>query len=596
MKKIINATQSIKSYICAILLSTILLAACSGDDNKSGSGQLRFKISQESMINTTRSVIGEVIDREEIILTDGTTLEITLQEDVEQEATTRSEALTPGTYAILGYNAADDAFVGKTVGTVNSLGIFVSDDYKFPTNYTYNFVCVANADAIDEDNKTATVSCNCANRPTISYTETNQTLTANTDKEIAFTMKHTESRLRVKLQGNDFSDVKAYLLSTSDNHPQSAVWNIYKNNFSNYPTDESVASAAITTTDYTFSFPVSSGSNLVSEYKYLLPGTIGGDLLLNLEGKISDVEYNGSIKLKNLGILDRNKSYLVTAAVKINSGSGDILYFDTTVGDEARIKIGRWPTNVSSQNDLAFFKFGSVIGFRFNNDGWLASMSQVVYNPSSYTIGQGNSNDIYRYNGLELPGIPCWVEGDWDAYNSADAWDKFSYCVSGDNYHTIDNIKKGKGDPCKLANLSVAEVKAALAANEVPDNKTWRLPTNAEQKAYVKGTTTATGSTFNSATWAFWSTQLWNGNSEYGYATYPFTGSTLNAQGTQLPAAGFREGTGAADNRTTGNYWTNTPQRKDAGYYLFFENTRTLLNEVRGFARGLAIRCVRQNP
>ena len=71
-------------------------------------------------------------------------------------------------------------------------------------------------------------------------------------------MKHTESRLRVKLQGNDFSDVKAYLLSTSDNHPQSAVWNIYKNNFSNYPTDESVASAAITTTDYTFSFPVSS--------------------------------------------------------------------------------------------------------------------------------------------------------------------------------------------------------------------------------------------------------------------------------------------------------------------------------------------------
>ena len=119
---------------------------------------------------------------------------------------------------------------------------------------------------------------------------------------------------------------------------------------------------------------------MISEYKHFLPGTDATDMVLNLSGKISDVDFNGNIMLRNLGTMERNKSYIVTAAVKINSGSGDIIYFDT-VGEETILKVGKWPTDIATQDNLAYFQFGSIIGLmNMSSNAW--DDNCVVYNRS----------------------------------------------------------------------------------------------------------------------------------------------------------------------------------------------------------------------
>ena len=529
-----------------------------------------------------------------------------LQDDFEDDATSRNAVLSEGTYTISGYHAADDSDVGKTVGTVNSSGVFEGDEKLFVVDNTYNFVCVANGDELLEEDKTFKMSRNATNRPTISNTVMNQSLTTDVNKEIAFEMKHTEARVRVKLTGNGFSDVQAYLLPTSGSHPKSAVWNIYKNDFLSYPTGTSVTNEDITTAEYTFNFNNTSGDNLVSEYKYLLPGTNGSDLILNLEGKISDVAYNGSIKLKNLGVLGRNKTYLVNAAVKINSGSGNILYFKTNDSGERMLMIGTWPDDIATQNDLAFFKFGSVVGFKVIDNASFGNVDKVAYNPSLLSVGKENSDDINRFSvdGVnDLPGIPGWVTEDRQAYINAAEWDKYSYCVSGENYHTVDNIKKGKGDPCKLVGYTETEVRTILNNGNIPDNKQWRLPTKNEQLAFAKASLSASGTTFNNTNYKYWdNTANWNGATNYTYGTFPFIGnSNLNPSGSKLPAAGKTNGWGSYQEiNTAGAFWSSTPSTDEnnlRGLCLFFNKTHTKTDyNSYSPADGCTIRCVPQNP
>ena len=584
-----NTTNHYYIKIISFILFAGIFAGCSNDDNKRGSGQLRFRTSQENMNDVTRSGESEVLHREQIILDNGMILDITLQEDFENTIATRTlDPLSKGEYTILGYDAITDEFIDKTEGEIDGAGVFsAKDEVEFPINRTYNFVCVANVSTLDADNKKATVVRNSALRQTISTTVTNQTLTADEDKEINFLMKHTESRMRVKLKGEGFSNVQAYLLPSSGSHPKSVVWNIYKNDFTTYPTDESVINDDITRADYTFSFNDTSGDDLVSEYKYLLPGTSGADLMLNLVGKISDVDYNGSIKLRNLGVLDRNKSYLVTAAVKINSGSGDILYF-ATVNGQRKLMIGTWPDDIGSHNDLAFFKFGSVIGFR--NSGGKVTTSRIAFDPSRLFVGNDDS---------DYATIPSWDNENFATYNAANDWDKYSYCPSGSNYHTVANIKLGKGDPCKLAGFTENDIISKLNAGDLPDNGLWRLPTKAEQLGYIKGTLTVTGTTFKDSIWNYWNTlSSWSDKENYPYATFPFINSSeVNPLGSRLPAAGRTNSLGWAQNlHAVGSYWSSSPNSETGSRIVTFDATSVISEGYNHPADGCTIRCVPQVP
>ena len=203
-----------------------------------------------------------------------------------------------------------------------------------------------------------------------------------------------------------------------------------------------------------------------------------------------------------------------------------------------------------SHNDLAFFKFGSVIGFR--NSGGKVTTSRIAFDPSRLFVGNDDS---------DYATIPSWDNENFATYNAANDWDKYSYCPSGSNYHTVANIKLGKGDPCKLAGFTENDIISKLNAGDLPDNGLWRLPTKAEQLGYIKGTLTVTGTTFKDSIWNYWNTlSSWSDKENYPYATFPFINSSeVNPLGSRLPAAGRTNSLGWAQNlHAVGSYWSSS--------------------------------------
>lgn len=55
-------------------------------------------------------------------------------------------------------------------------------------------------------------------------------------------------------------------------------------------------------------------------------------------------------------------------------------------------------------------------------------------------------------------------------------WDPDDY-VGYELIHSVEGLKRGVGDRCRLVGIPLNEINAKLAAGELPDNKTWRLPT-----------------------------------------------------------------------------------------------------------------------
>lgn len=51
--------------------------------------------------------------------------------------------------------------------------------------------------------------------------------------------------------------------------------------------------------------------------------------------------------------------------------------------------------------------------------------------------------------------------------------------------HSVEGLKRGVGDVCRLVGIPLNEINAKLAAGELPDNKTWRLPDIYEMAALL---------------------------------------------------------------------------------------------------------------
>jgi hypothetical protein len=51
--------------------------------------------------------------------------------------------------------------------------------------------------------------------------------------------------------------------------------------------------------------------------------------------------------------------------------------------------------------------------------------------------------------------------------------------------HSVEGLKRGVGDVCRLVGIPLNEINAKLAAGELPDNKTWRLPAVYEMAALL---------------------------------------------------------------------------------------------------------------
>ncbi len=233
-------------------------------------------------------------------------------------------------------------------------------------------------------------------------------------------------------------------------------------------------------------------------------------------------------------------------------GYADVLYFK---GD-GTLDVGHWGDGNVTQANLAFFKFGSVVGFTVlsSDDSW--DSGTVQFNPVT-------GNPSY---GSNYEDIPCYAAADWDANLKN---------ISDNSYHNIANVKAGKGDPARLVGMTAAQIQActtdaqlyALEASLKTAGKGgWRTATMEENCVFVSGTTST--SIFPGTDRAYYPNPSTTDNGasfknapNLGRAYFPAcaNGTFVDNGYSPMYAAGFRGTTGiSAAVGVGGYYWSST--------------------------------------
>ena len=226
-----------------------------------------------------------------------------------------------------------------------------------------------------------------------------------------------------------------------------------------------------------------------------------------------------------------------------------------------------------------YFRFGSVIGVYSGANG-------IQMLPATNT----SSFDAATQLPWNLTGVTGTGMTGFDAIGSYKPADIPAKVTPEDVYHTIANVKLGKGDPCRLVGLDLNTLKTRLDANDPTltaadiDNGQWRLPTLTENQNFVNG---ASG---------WWWTAA---SSPFG--TPGVAGGEFPSQGAGgllkfLPAAGGRVSANGAVNGqgTSGFYWSNEPYDVNNGLGLSFSSSLVMADGKPTYYNGYPIRCVKQ--
>jgi hypothetical protein len=301
----------------------------------------------------------------------------------------------------------------------------------------------------------------------------------------------------------------------------------------------------------------------------------------------------------------------ITQKRHLVGGENYVLYF--TGDTRYPMKVGRWDTSLTTEDTaagivklteadrskLAFFKFGSVIGFDLVGtfDG---EVTAIQFNPSKLTVGTNGDIQYYGTGGsvatIQLPAIPAFTQTDWDSGVRK---------ISDATYHNATNIaNNGKGDPCKLAGMDMNQKNDAnYLANY---DSGWRLPTNEENRMFVGLEPDFSYDTYNTESGYY----LISPESEWS-ATNPGTGifpaNTTRGEDPRLPACGFKDTTNTEPTTGThGYYWSSIPYNSVEGstnaFRLHFTNAKNTAGamvtnvepiEWNRSLHGFAARCVR---
>jgi hypothetical protein len=230
-----------------------------------------------------------------------------------------------------------------------------------------------------------------------------------------------------------------------------------------------------------------------------------------------------------------------------------------------------------------YFKFGSVVGI-------YSGAGEVHILPTSYA----NINKDTFEAATDIAWDPTGtVSGDaregWATVpkynNNGTDYSKKLTITSESGYHSIENVKAGKGDPCRLVYLDLEKIKNT-AANELTyadiDNGKWRLPTHAENQSFA-------GREVDGNFTGHWTKQD-------GINGGMFPDTTLGDETTFLPAAGCRDNVdGQVHGQiSTAGYWSSTPNNATTGICFFHSATYISILCLHDFAMGHPVRCVRQ--
>lgn len=311
-------------------------------------------------------------------------------------------------------------------------------------------------------------------------------------------------------------------------------------------------------------------------------GSGDGSIVFSLAANPERNSRNATITVTSPALPAQPVTITITQAEN-PGGSADILYFAA----DGKLQVGKWGA-VVTQASIAFFKFGSVIGFTNNGDSWGAN--RVLFNTTT-----GVSYATYK-------DIPVYTAADFDLGLMN---------VSASNYHTGANVKAGKGDPCKLVGLTGTQIRGMSDAAIEAHNSEWRLPTDVENTQYA-GLVGATANPYSNTTYPYYGTLTGGHQTTAGIASNPAGGwfpigggadasQTMgrfynNAGGSFLPAAGLRIFTNGITSSigSNGAYWSSVPSNRERGSNLSFDNTYVYANFGNDFTYGFNVRCVRK--
>ena len=199
---------------------------------------------------------------------------------------------------------------------------------------------------------------------------------------------------------------------------------------------------------------------------------------------INNNKYTGPFNITYHKPLEAGKSYELLVHFRWARGgySDRITWESPSVTYPAgRYIITRDPTDAG-----LYFKFGSVVGLFSDVE---AGAGKILTLP-----GQSNSipaSDTVFLASRDIAWSPFQkiVSDSW-AWNIVPVYDAYPKLVTPEaGYHTVDSVKEGKGDPCRLVGMDLSMItSAASLTNTDIDNGLWRLPTVQENEWFTEGT------------------------------------------------------------------------------------------------------------
>lgn len=209
-------------------------------------------------------------------------------------------------------------------------------------------------------------------------------------------------------------------------------------------------------------------------------------------------------------------------------------------------------------------------------------IANLAFNPTvGITISSfGNNSNV-------PPAVPGMRTADYNAGVTN---------ISQNKYHNLDNVRIGRGDPCRLIGMTAAEIKAflndgALYAREAALKSSgvggWQMPNNAEMNAF----TGVSGMTSTMTHWWTLANSIF-GNPKVSGAEFP----ARNTFGIFkfLPALGmidaYNQTWGEGNNG--GRYWQGDVLSA-SGYHLVFNVGLIHSGGTSIFTHAMSVRCIR---
>jgi hypothetical protein len=250
-------------------------------------------------------------------------------------------------------------------------------------------------------------------------------------------------------------------------------------------------------------------------------------------------------------------------------------------GNAAKLVITREPRDAG-----IYFTFGGVIGI-YSKKGGVQDLAVETLDVHDVTFAE-----CIAFNPRNTAPTPIG----FPIYNVANQ----AHLVSDDLYHTLANVRDGRGDPCRLIGMTVGEIKAfgsdaAMYAREAQLASTgeggWRTPSLEENQGITQQTeNTISGSLF--------------------WFLFPYTAPLKSVPGAVfpnsatpvlssfLPANGlmrFLDFTAARINNQgySGNYWLATPTDATNARYMTFTNSTLYTNSSTLMTTMFGVRCIR---